>query len=158
MFKIVTLKEKKISKIKRPKIKKKNCQEEKLPENFKVPKSVIQKLNEEFLQELRNEIRNQPDFSSVTLSNYLRGTSRSRNVLFQENILCSTLEQNVQSVLKLTPEILTIHSKNRTKNVILEEIQLLQIDEFYQICTIYALTRPLVLEKFPENGMANFLL
>merc|ERR1711953_1265381 len=93
MFKIVTLKEKKISKIKRPKIKKNNSQEEKLPEKFKVPKSVIPKLNEEFLQELRNEIRNQPDFSSVTLSNYLRGTSRSRNVLFQENILCSTLEQ-----------------------------------------------------------------
>ena len=85
--------EKKISKIKRPKIKKKNCQEEKVPEKFKVPKSVIQKLNEEFLQELRNEIRNQPDFSSVTLSDYLRGTSRSRNILFQENILCSTLEQ-----------------------------------------------------------------
>ena len=65
---------------------------------------------------------------------------------------------SVQSVLKLTPEILTIHSKNRTKNVILEEIQLLQIDEFYQICTIYALTQPLILEKFPENGMSNFLL
>ena len=65
---------------------------------------------------------------------------------------------SVQSVLKLTPEILTIHSKNRTKNVILEEIQLLQIDEFYQICTIFALTQPLVLEKFPENGMSNFLL
>merc|ERR1712029_656294 len=90
MFKIVTLKEKKISKIKRPKIKKNNSKEEKVPEKFKVPKSVIQKLNEEFLQELRNEIRNQPDFSSVTLSNFLRGTSRSRNVLFQENILFST--------------------------------------------------------------------
>ena len=82
--------DKKISKIKRPKIQKKNFQEKKLPEKFKVPKLVIQKLNEEFLQELRNEIRNTPDFSSVPLSNYLRGASRSRNVLFQENILCST--------------------------------------------------------------------
>ena len=81
--------DKKISKIKRPKIQKKNFQEKKLPEKFKVPKLVIQKLNEEFLQELRNEIRNTPDFSSVPLSNYLRGASRSRNVLLQENILCS---------------------------------------------------------------------
>jgi len=121
MFKIVTLKEKKISKIKRPKIKKNNSQEEKLPEKFKVPKSVIQKLNEEFLQELRNEIRNQPDFSSVTLSNYLRGTSRSRNVLFQENILCSTLEQKsiFHPILNLF-----IYFKNSNQNRILKKSML----------------------------------
>ena len=54
--------------------------------------------------------------------------------------------------------MLTIHSKNRTKNIILEEIQLLQIDEFYQICTIFALSQPLVLENFSGNGMEKLLL
>ena len=92
-----------------------------MPEKFKVPKSVIQKLNEEFLQELRNEIRNQPNFSSVTLSNYLRGTSRSRNVLFQENILCSTLEQKSIFLPILN---LFIYLKNSNQNRILKKSML----------------------------------
>ena len=69
--------------------------------HFVIQKSVIQKLNEEFVQELRNEIQNRPEFSSVTLSSFLRA-SRTRNILFEENILCSTLEQKSIFVRKIT--------------------------------------------------------
>ena len=73
---------KKIPKISQPKIRKKSQENKK--KKFVVQKSVIQKLNEEFVQELRNEIQNRPDFSSVNLANFLRA-SGTRNMLFQEN-------------------------------------------------------------------------
>ena len=83
------------------KIKKKLPEKEKESgRNFVIQKSVIQKLNEEFVQELRNEIQNRPEFSSVTLSSFLRA-SRTRNILFEENILCSTLEQKSIFVRKI---------------------------------------------------------
>ena len=133
------------------------------PSNFKkIQAKVIQKLNFEFCQELSNEVNNTPEVSSVNLSQWLRNhsPSRHRNILFCEQVTTGHLQGSAQAVtLTLTPQVLTIKTCLEHEHIILDEIQLVQLDEFEQICTIFATNcKPLILENFPEGKLNKFLL
>jgi len=128
----------------------------------KLQSKVIQKLNREFIEELSNEVKNKPEFSSAALSHWLRNISpaKQRNILFRENVTSGHLAGIAQTCnITLTPQVLTTKYSTETKHIILEEIQLVQLDEFYQICTIFASnSKTLSLENFPEGRLQKFIL
>jgi hypothetical protein len=61
--------------------------------------------------------------------------------------------------ITLTPQILTFSWARRMENLILDDILLVQIDEFYQVCTIFAsANRQITCENFPFGRMKKFLM
>ena len=66
-----------------------------------------------------------------------------------------TLMAMLKNVMSLTPQLITLvsnHFQNKTLHVIIDEVHLIQLDEFQTICTIFASNcqeqQPLSLENF----------
>lgn len=124
--------------------------------------SNLRLIHQEFCQELKNELENAPLPSSSNLSTYFRSPSRS--VLFREtSTTLGHLQGNSQKCqITLTPQVLSLIFLNRTLHIIIEDIRLLQMDEFKKILQIYAANvpenPPIIIENFPPKRLEKFLL
>lgn len=129
-----------------------------------VAKRSLKSITKEFVEELQNELDNVPQASSKTLSSWFRSStpSRSQNILFKETVSLGHFQGNAKKCkLVLTPQILTLSTApgNTNLHVILDEIQLLQLDEFQTLIRIFASSNNvLTLENFPPRRMQKFLL
>ena len=97
--------------------------------------------DENFVNELKNEVQNAPQSSSTSLSRFLKLSSptTSKNIMFKDSVTVGHSQGKPETCcFKLTPQVLTFHVGHKTQHIILEDIQLVQLDEFHQICTIYA--------------------
>ena len=80
-------------------------------------------------------------------------------MLFKETVTTGhTMGEAQQCEIQLTPQVLTFFKKNHPYHIVIDDIQLVQLDEFQQICTIYASNRNLTIENFPLGRLSKFLL
>ena len=144
------------------------------PYSLKVPlllklspsSTVIRKVSKDFVSQLKNELGNSPSPSSNTLSAWFRSStpSRSKNVLFNETISTGHFQGNSQKChVTLTPQVITLvsnHFQCKTLHIIIDEVHLIQLDEFKTICTIFASNcqeeQPLSLENFAPGTVWHF--
>lgn len=119
----------------------------------------LTRINLDFVQHLQNETQNSPVPSSASLSHWLRNPSMGKNILFRETVTTGhTIGEAQNCQIQLTPQVLTLVKKKHPYHVVIEDIQLVQLDEFQQICTIFASNRLLTLENFPSGRLSKFLL
>ena len=86
--------------------------------------------------------------------------------MFKETVSIGHLQGNAQKChVTLTPQLITLvsnHFQSKTLHIIIDEVHLIQLDEFQTFCTIFASNcqeqQPLTLENFaPGTVLHSFI-